>query len=199
VRVFRLITESQIEQSILDKAHHKLDIDQKIIQAGMFNRSSSEEDRRERLKNIMGCSSKSSWEGGPTSPEQLNRMMARTTEEFAYFQQIDANLLLQSAKKNQQHQQNKPPNSSFLVDSGRLVTHREVPAWITAIQIETGEGPDAALLTRDMRRKDNSAMINVDNLSDHQWLKLMEAQEAGLEYTLPKKRRRATDEDDDPL
>ena len=200
VRVFRLITESQIEQSILDKAHHKLDIDQKIIQAGMFNRSSSEEDRRERLKNIMGCSSKSSWEGGPTSPEQLNRMMARTTEEFAYFQQIDANLLLQSSKKNH-HLQNKPPNSdsSFLVDSGRLVTHREVPAWITAIQIETGEGPDAALLTRDMRRKDNSAMINVDNLSDHQWLKLMEAQEAGLEYTLPKKRRRATDEDDDPL
>lgn len=186
VRVFRLITESQIEQSILDKAHHKLDIDQKIIQAGMFNRSSSEEDRRERLKNIMGCSSKSSWDGGPTTPEQLNRMMARTTEEFTYFQQIDSTLFSRT---------DKTTSSSFLVEAGRLVHHREVPEWITAIKIEADDEQEVEL-TRDMRRKESAAggtVISLDNLTDHQWLKLMEAQEAGLEYSLPhpKKRRRS--------
>ena len=186
VRVFRLITESQIEQSILDKAHHKLDIDQKIIQAGMFNRSSSEEDRRERLKNIMGCSSKSSWDGGPTTPEQLNRMMARTTEEFTYFQQIDSTLFSRT---------DKTTSSSFLVEAGRLVHHREVPEWITAIKIEPDDEQEVEL-TRDMRRKESAAggtVISLDNLTDHQWLKLMEAQEAGLEYSLPhpKKRRRS--------
>lgn len=187
VRVFRLITESQIEQSILDKAHHKLDIDQKIIQAGMFNRSSSEEDRRERLKNIMGCSSKSSWDGGPTTPEQLNRMMARTTEEFTYFQQIDSTLFSRTADKT--------TTASFLVEAGRLVHHREVPEWITAIKIEADDEQEVEL-TRDMRRKESTAggtVISLDNLTDHQWLKLMEAQEAGLEYSLPhpKKRRRS--------
>ena len=187
VRVFRLITESQIEQSILDKAHHKLDIDQKIIQAGMFNRSSSEEDRRERLKNIMGCSSKSSWDGGPTTPEQLNRMMARTTEEFTYFQQIDSTLFSRTAEKT--------TTASFLVEAGRLVHHREVPEWITAIKIEADDEQEVEL-TRDMRRKESTAggtVISLDNLTDHQWLKLMEAQEAGLEYSLPhpKKRRRS--------
>ena len=185
VRVFRLITESQIEQSILDKAHHKLDIDQKIIQAGMFNRSSSEEDRRERLRSIMGGNSKSSWDGGPTAPEQLNRMMARTTEEFHYFQQVDAGLFSASAAKKSE------PHESLLVETGRLVAMHEVPEWIKAIKLEGEEEQDVEL-TRDMRRRESGGnLINLDNLTDHQWLKLMEAQEAGQEYTLPhpKKRR----------
>ena len=47
-----------------------------------------------------------------------------------------------------------------------------------------------------------SGMINIDNLTDHQWLKLMEAQEAGQEYNVPhpKKRRRSVkDEVDDDV
>jgi hypothetical protein len=194
VRVFRLITESQIEQSILDKAHHKLDIDQKIIQAGMFNRSSSEEDRRERLRTIMGGSSKSSWEGGPTAPEQLNRMMARSTDEFHYFQQVDAGLLPSADSKKKPHVE-----ESLLVDTGRLMARHEVPEWITAIKLE-GELDEPTELTRDMRRSGTGAaggLINLDNLTDYQWLKLMEAQEAGVEYTLPhpKKRRRSDNND----
>lgn len=191
VRVFRLITESQIEQSILDKAHHKLDIDQKIIQAGMFNRSSSEEDRRERLRTIMGGNSKSSWDGGPTAPEQLNRMMARTTEEFHHFQQVDAGLFSHHDSKRQEV---KAENESVLVECGRLVAMHEVPQWITAIKLE-GEGDEDVELTRDMRRRESGGgLINLDNLTDHQWLKLMEAQETGQEYTMPHpKKRRAPD------
>jgi superfamily II DNA/RNA helicase len=191
VRVFRLITESQIEQSILDKAHHKLDIDQKIIQAGMFNRSSSEEDRRERLRTIMGGNSKSSWDGGPTAPEQLNRMMARTTEEFHHFQQVDAGLFSHHDAKRQEV---KAENESVLVECGRLVAMHEVPQWITAIKLE-GEGDEDVELTRDMRRRESGGgLINLDNLTDHQWLKLMEAQETGQEYTMPHpKKRRAPD------
>lgn len=171
---------------------HKLDIDQKIIQAGMFNRSSSEEDRRERLKSIMGGSSRSSWDGGPTAPEQLNRMLARSTEEFHHFQQVDIGLLHTDDKK-------KPSmdNVSVLVESGRLISKREVPDWITSIKLEGAPDEEPAELTRDMRRASQGAggsgMINLDNLTDYQWLKLMEAQEAGVEYNLPhpKKRRRS--------
>jgi len=188
VRVFRLITESQIEQSILDKAHHKLDIDQKIIQAGMFNRSSSEEDRRERLKTIMGGNSKSSWDGGPTPPEQLNRMMARTTDEFQYFQSADSALFGSHSEK--EHRENDP--DSFLVTAGRLISESQVPEWVRSIKVEEDE--QEVELTRDMRRRESvTGVVNIDNLTDHQWLKLMEAQEQGQEYSLPhpKKRRKS--------
>jgi superfamily II DNA/RNA helicase len=206
VRVFRLITESQVEQSILDKAHHKLDIDQKIIQAGMFNRSSSEEDRRERLKSIMGVSSKSSWEGGPTDPEQLNRMMARSTEEFHHFQQVDAGLFGSNhvAEPVEISASRKKafvaPDEDLLVTVGRLQAPHEVPNWITDITLEDEDEKQEVELTRDMRRRESTAgLINLDNLTDHQWLKLMEAQETGAEYSLPhpKKRRRSNVPDEE--
>jgi SNF2 family DNA or RNA helicase len=192
VRVFRLITESRIEQGILDKAHHKLDIDQKIIQAGMFNRNSSEEDRRERLKTIMGGgSTRSTWDGGPTAPEQLNRMMARSTDEFQYFQQIDANAM---------HAKKDDPECSLLVQTGRLIAPNEVPEWARTVEIKPDDLEEVEL-TRDMRRKE-SLTVNLDNLTEHQWIKLMEAQEAGQEYSVPhpKKRRKIEDsmkEDED--
>jgi len=37
VRVYRLITRSNVEEGILDRATSKKDLDNKIIQAGMFN------------------------------------------------------------------------------------------------------------------------------------------------------------------
>ena len=198
VRVFRLITETRIEQGILDKAHHKLDIDQKIIQAGMFNRSSSEEDRRERLKTIMGTSSKSSWEGGPTAPEQLNRMMARSTEEFQHFQAADSAVFgghvaepFDGSDLKGTRNRTKPAMdgiASFLVTSGRLISTHQVPEWVK--DIKTEEDEIEVELTRDMRRRESTGVANLDNLTDNQWIKLMEAQDAGLEYTMPHPRKR---------
>jgi ATP-dependent helicase STH1/SNF2 len=45
VRIFRLITENSVEESILARAQYKLDIDGKVIQAGKFDNRSTEEDR----------------------------------------------------------------------------------------------------------------------------------------------------------
>ena len=49
VRVFRLVTINSIEEDILERANYKLDVDKKIIQAGMFNNSSSQSERRDFL------------------------------------------------------------------------------------------------------------------------------------------------------
>jgi len=46
VRVYRLICQNSIEEYILDKARFKLDIDAKIIKAGMYDLKSSAQDRR---------------------------------------------------------------------------------------------------------------------------------------------------------
>jgi hypothetical protein len=53
VRVFRLITINSIEERILERANFKLDIDQKIIEAGMFNKKSTASDRRSFLLNLL--------------------------------------------------------------------------------------------------------------------------------------------------
>ena len=44
VRILRLITNDSVEEVILERAHQKLDIDGKVIQAGKFdNKSTAEE------------------------------------------------------------------------------------------------------------------------------------------------------------
>ena len=49
VRVLRFITADSVEEDILSRANHKLDVDRKIIQAGMFNDRSSAGQRRDYL------------------------------------------------------------------------------------------------------------------------------------------------------
>jgi hypothetical protein len=49
VRVFRFVTKNSIEERMLQRASHKLDIDKKVIQAGMFNNQSSDLERTEQL------------------------------------------------------------------------------------------------------------------------------------------------------
>jgi ATP-dependent helicase STH1/SNF2 len=53
VRIFRLITENSVEESILARAQYKLDIDGKVIQAGKFDNRSTEEDREAFLVSIL--------------------------------------------------------------------------------------------------------------------------------------------------
>lgn len=49
VRIFRLITHSSVEEKILERASFKLDVDAKVIQAGMFNTHSNDKMRRAML------------------------------------------------------------------------------------------------------------------------------------------------------
>jgi SNF2 family DNA or RNA helicase len=49
VRVYRLITATKVEEGILSKATYKKGLDDKIIQAGMFNDNASDLDRQNKL------------------------------------------------------------------------------------------------------------------------------------------------------
>lgn len=57
VRVFRLITNGTIEENILSKASYKKNLDEMIIQAGMYNNKSTDVERRQRLEEIIKKSS----------------------------------------------------------------------------------------------------------------------------------------------
>lgn len=53
VRVLRLITVNSIEEKILAAARFKLNVDEKVIQAGMFDQKSTGSERRKMLEEII--------------------------------------------------------------------------------------------------------------------------------------------------
>ena len=53
MRVFRLITATKVEEGILSKATYKKGLDDKIIQAGMFNDNASDTDRQKKLEELI--------------------------------------------------------------------------------------------------------------------------------------------------
>lgn len=53
VRVLRLCTVNSVEEKILEAAKYKLNVDQKVIQVGMFDQKSSSHKRRAFLQAIL--------------------------------------------------------------------------------------------------------------------------------------------------
>ncbi|KAK6590886.1 SWI SNF related transcriptional regulator ATpase [Cryptosporidium xiaoi] len=89
VRVIRLISISGVEELVLKKAQKKLEIDQKIIQAGMFNSTQVvEDDREDRLRELFGKEEYKS-DARVTTPSELNKFMARTENELKTFEEMD--------------------------------------------------------------------------------------------------------------
>ncbi|CRG98691.1 DEAD/DEAH box helicase, putative [Plasmodium relictum] len=91
VKVFRFITLSGVEQLVFKKAQHKLSINDKVIQAGLFNKIYNDEDRQNKLKNIIQRNQNSNITIQPTNPLLLNYYMGRSEEELEYFHNFDKN------------------------------------------------------------------------------------------------------------
>ena len=53
VRVLRLNTVNSVEERILAAARFKLNVDEKVIQAGMFDQKSTGRDRQQMLQQIL--------------------------------------------------------------------------------------------------------------------------------------------------
>ncbi|RVW55476.1 putative ATP-dependent DNA helicase CHR12 [Vitis vinifera] len=88
VRVFVLVSVGSIEEVILERAKQKMGIDAKVIQAGLFNTTSTAQDRREMLEEIMRRGTNSLGADVP-SEREINRLAARSDEEFWMFEKMD--------------------------------------------------------------------------------------------------------------
>jgi len=53
VRVLRLMTVNSVEERILAAARYKLNMDEKVIQAGMFDQKSTGSERQQFLQSIL--------------------------------------------------------------------------------------------------------------------------------------------------
>ncbi|RUS14976.1 P-loop containing nucleoside triphosphate hydrolase protein [Endogone sp. FLAS-F59071] len=92
VRIFRLITEKSIEESILARAQFKLDIDGKVIQAGKFDNRSTDEDREAFLRTLLEDKTDAENDVDDEeafSDEELNIILKRSDQELAIFTRMD--------------------------------------------------------------------------------------------------------------
>lgn len=133
VRVYRLVTNTRIEETILTKAAHKRNVEAKVIEAGLFNAKSTEYERRERLKNLLRNDDDDDDsvhdENEFLSDQQLNEIISRNSQEFEIFEKIDA-------------------DRCFVEDYPfRLLTDEELPDWLSL----QDPGDDVEALGRGLR------------------------------------------------
>ncbi|XP_057424188.1 probable ATP-dependent DNA helicase CHR12 isoform X2 [Lotus japonicus] len=153
VRVFVLVSVGSIEEVILERAKQKMGIDAKVIQAGLFNTTSTAQDRREMLEEIMRRGSRALGNDVP-SEREINRLAARSDEEFWLFEKMD-----------EERRQEENYRS-------RLMEEHELPDWVYSPLNKDDKAKEFnASVTGKRKRKE---VVYADTLSDLQWMKAVE-------------------------
>ncbi|KAI8508957.1 Transcription activator BRG1 [Branchiostoma belcheri] len=117
VRVLRLMTINSVEEKILAAARFKLNVDEKVIQAGMFDQKSTSSERRQFLQAILEHDNLGEDdEDEVPDDETINQMIARVEEEYELFQRMDLD-----RRRNEARDPNRKP---------RLMEEDELPAWL---------------------------------------------------------------------
>ncbi|CAI5489162.1 unnamed protein product [Closterium sp. Naga37s-1] len=123
VRVFVLVSVGSIEEEILERAKGKMGIDAKVIQAGMFNTTSTAQERRELLEQIMKRGKIPDLAPDLPDESETNRLISRSEEEFEMFERMD------EMRRRQ-----------FGAARLGLMEKDEVPEWVFFKGGEGGEG-----------------------------------------------------------
>jgi SWI/SNF-related matrix-associated actin-dependent regulator of chromatin subfamily A protein 2/4 len=119
VRVLRLMTVNSVEEKILAAARYKLNVDSKVIQAGVFDGKTSGQERKQLLQNILKQDGETAEEDSEVpDDETMNQMIARSEEEFELFQRMD----IERRRAEARDPTRKP----------RLMEESELPAWLLA-------------------------------------------------------------------
>ncbi|KFD51437.1 hypothetical protein M513_07650 [Trichuris suis] len=164
VRVLRLMTVSSVEERILAAARYKLNVDEKVIQAGLFDQKSTASERRQFLQAILQNENDLDEDANEVpDDETVNQMIARSEEEFDAFQRMD----LDRRRLEARDQRRRP----------RLMEEDELPSWLLKDEEEierlTNEDKTDRLFGKGARRK-KEVDYSQDSWSEKQWLKAMD-------------------------
>ncbi len=176
VRILRLITEDSVEEVILERAHKKLDIDGKVIQAGKFDNKSTAEEQEAFLRSLLEAEEAKQNQNGEDEDEdldddELNELLARNDDEQVLFKRMDKERL---ADKSQ------PIN--------RLMTYDELPPVFKEDIKQHLEPVKNESLGRGARER--KKVYYDDGLTDEQWLNAIDGEEEdGIEKAIEKKQR----------
>ncbi|KAE8881411.1 Chromatin structure-remodeling complex subunit [Phytophthora fragariae] len=135
VRVFRLVTNSPVEEKILSRATDKMNMNNLVVEAGKFNNRSKEAERRAMLESLIKMEQEEAAHAAHGEDDssnvllddEINEMMALTDEELALYHRLDMERKAREAKEWQEYckQYNVPhtPRS-------RLMLEKDAPSWL---------------------------------------------------------------------
>lgn len=174
VRILRLITNDSVEEVILERAHQKLDIDGKVIQAGKFDNKSTAEEQEEFLKRLLDAEQgdTDNEENDSLDDEELNDILARSEAEKQLFNEMDTERLVQEKLQSRQ--------GGY---ANRLMTKEELPEVFTE-DISHHFEKDVKELGR-MREK--KRVKYDDGLTEEQWLMAMDDDNDTVEDAIRRK------------
>ncbi|KAJ8942776.1 hypothetical protein NQ318_002936 [Aromia moschata] len=195
VRVLRLMTVNSVEERILAAAKYKLTMDEKVIQAGMFDQKSTGSERQQFLQSILhNDGSDEEEENEVPDDETVNQMVARNEDEFQLFQKMDTERKVEEEKLG--------PHRKH-----RLIQESELPDWLIKKddEVETWNFDDTdALLGRGTRQR--KEVDYADSLTEKEWLKAIdedgdyddeEEEEKEVKKKRGRKKRKRDDSEDE--
>ncbi|XP_053683433.1 ATP-dependent helicase brm [Sabethes cyaneus] len=157
VRVLRLMTVNSVEERILAAARYKLNMDEKVIQAGMFDQKSTGSERQQFLQSILHQDEMDEEEENEVpDDEMINLMISRHDEELELFKKMDA---------ERKAEETKP----------RLLEESELPDWLVKEDEEVDRWEyeeDNSILGRGSRQR--KEVDYTDSLTEKEWLKAID-------------------------
>lgn len=153
---------NSIEEQILERATYKLDMDKKIIQAGMFNNEATDNDRKSFLEYLLNSSNGDEQAEKVPSLKQINELVARDDDELALFNEIDKEMELERKQKWQKQGNRGPPPPLLMED-------KEVPMYLAKTKEveEKEEVVSSRLSAREVRYN--------DQMSEREFEKMVES------------------------
>ena len=180
VRILRLITEDSVEEMILERAHAKLEIDGKVIQAGKFDNKSTAEEQEALLRALIEKEEERKLKGNVSDDEdldddELNQVIARNDNELELFRKMDEERMITTRDA---------PYPS------RLYTDPELPAIYRRDPEELLKKDEFVLEDYGRGNRERKTATYDDNLTEEQWLKKIEGVVSDSDDEKPKKRGR---------
>jgi len=191
VRVLRLMTVNSVEERILAAARYKLNMDEKVIQAGMFNQRSTGSERHELLQSILRDEKDDDEDEENEVPDDdiVNQMISRSEEEFELFQRMDIERRRIEAEAGSER---KP----------RLLEESELPEFLLQDDLDEDEDLEEAQRAQqeEIMGRGNRSRKEVtyhEQLSEKDWLKAIGAEEedsddapTGYQEETPRKKKK---------
>ncbi|TDL15839.1 SNF2-family ATP dependent chromatin remodeling factor snf21 [Rickenella mellea] len=168
VRILRFITEKSVEEAMYSRARYKLDIDDKVIQAGRFDNKSTQEEQEEFLRSILEADQEEdNEESGDMNDEEINLLIARDDQEVDIFRDMDIQRLREQKEAWQRQGRHGQPQA--------LIQLEELPECYQNDEPFDAKELDESPEGRGHRRR--TVVSYNDGLSDDQWALALEGEE----------------------
>eukprot|EP00002_Diphylleia_rotans_P017190 TRINITY_DN3337_c0_g1_i2.p1 TRINITY_DN3337_c0_g1~~TRINITY_DN3337_c0_g1_i2.p1 ORF type:complete len:1271 (+),score=224.39 TRINITY_DN3337_c0_g1_i2:858-4670(+) len=181
VRVFRLSTINTVEGRVLARASDKRTMEEQVIQAGLFNNKSNDEERKAYLEAILSREENVDEDVRVPDDEEINEMLARSEEEFELFQSMDEDMVARASSGKK--------SSTQRIE--RLMTLEEVPDYMKAPPPNETDDIMDNFYGRGCRMRPD--VVYNDGLTDDQFAKLVDSGKDVQEFVKDRRNRRAKD------